>query len=161
MANNDYKNDDLTKKAYRDAESREGYVNKDEVAIPIIEEQVNVGKQVAERGGVRVNSRVTETPVEGEVNLREEHVNVERRPVDRPLGAGDLQNFKEGSIEVREYAEQPIVSKEARVKEEVVIGKEMSERTETIRDTAKRTDVDVEQLDVTDPNYRDPKLRNR
>jgi hypothetical protein len=49
-------------------------------------------------------------------------------------------------VEVRETAEEPVVSKEARVVEEVVIGKETTERTEKIKDTVKRTQVDIEQL---------------
>jgi uncharacterized protein (TIGR02271 family) len=140
------KDRNVTDKGYKDIE-REGY--RDEVAIPVIEEQAELGKRGMEKGGVRVNSRITETPVEGEINLREEHVNVERRPVDRPLQAGDVENFREGSLEVREYAEKPVVSKEARVKEEVVIGKEATERTETVRDSVKRTDVDIEKIDTT------------
>jgi uncharacterized protein (TIGR02271 family) len=149
MAKKDPINDEtMNKKGYKDSD-RAGY--REEVAIPVIEEQAEVGKRQVEQGGVRVNSRITETPVEGDINLREEHVNVERRPVDRPLQAGDLDRFREGSLEVREYAEEPVVSKEARVKEEVVIGKEATERTETIRDTVKRTDVDIEKIDETKP----------
>ena len=36
-----------------------------------------------ERGSVRIHTTVEERPVEEKVNLREERVNVERRPVDR------------------------------------------------------------------------------
>jgi uncharacterized protein (TIGR02271 family) len=123
-----------------------------ETTIPVVEEELKVGKREVERGGVRVESRVTETPVEEQVHLREEHVHVERRPVDRPIG--DAENlFREGSVEVTEKAEQAVVAKEARVVEEVVVGKEVGERTETVRDTLRRTDVDVQEVEgdsVTD-----------
>src|SRR5437764_3366736 len=59
-----------------------GSQQRDSAAIPVVEEQLKVGKREVQRGGVRVFSRVVETPVNESVNLREEHVNVERRPVN-------------------------------------------------------------------------------
>ena len=116
-------------------------------AIPVVEEELRVGKREVERGGIRVYSRMEERPVEEQVNLREEHVTVERRNVDRPATAGDFdQAFKEGTIEVTERVETPVVQKQARVVEEVVVGKEATERTETVRDTVRHTDVQVEQV---------------
>jgi len=114
--------------------------------LPVVEEKLKVGKREVERGGVRVFSHVSERPVEEQVTLREEHARVERRPVDRPASEADLATFKEGTIEVRERAEEAVVSKQPRVTEEVVVGKDTTERTETIRDSVRRTDVDVEQV---------------
>jgi uncharacterized protein (TIGR02271 family) len=132
-----------------------------EVKIPIVEEELRVGKREVESGGVRVNTRIEETPVNEQVTLREETVDVHRKPVDRPLGDADLSNFQEGSFEVRERSEQAIVDKQARVVEEVHIKKNVEERTETIQDTVRRTDVDVDQIGTersvgyTDTNYTD------
>ena len=123
-------------------------LNENEVALPVIEEELQVGKREVQRGGVRVYSHVTETPVEETVQLHEEHVNVERRPVDRPLTAADSAAFKEENFELRETAEEAVISKQARVVEEVVVGKTATDRTETVRDTVRRTDVEVEQLDT-------------
>ncbi|HYN85704.1 MAG TPA: DUF2382 domain-containing protein [Pyrinomonadaceae bacterium] len=128
-------------------------VYRGETTIPVVEEELQVGKREVERGGVRVESRVEEVPVEKDVHLREERVRVERRPVDRPAGDADAA-FREGSIEVTERAEVPVVAKEARVVEEVVVGKEVAERTETVRDTVRRTDVDVQETNVTDKKRR-------
>jgi uncharacterized protein (TIGR02271 family) len=113
--------------------------------VPVVEEELKVGKREVQRGTVRVFTRVTETPVQEQVQLREEHATIERRPVDRPATEADLAAFKEGSIEVRETAEEPVTSKTTRVVEEVVVGKEATERTETINDVVRRTDVEVEQ----------------
>jgi uncharacterized protein (TIGR02271 family) len=118
-------------------------------AIPVVEEEISVGKREVQRGGVRVHTRVEERPVEEQVNLREEHVRVERRPVDRPVTANDLQTFQEGTIEMTERAEEAVVQKQARVVEEVVVGKEASQRTETVRDTVRRTDVDIQEIPTT------------
>jgi len=117
-----------------------------EARIPVVEEELQVGKRQVERGGVRVYSRVVEQPVQETVALREEHVDVERRAVNRPVNAADDALFQERSFEVRETGEEAIVAKEARVAEEVVIRKDVDTRQETVRDTVRRTDVDVEQL---------------
>lgn len=118
-----------------------------QTTIPVIEEEIEVGKRTIERGGVRVHSHVEEIPVEELIRLREEHVEIERRAVDRPVTPGEA--FEEGTIEVTEMAEVPVVSKQARVVEEVVVGKRSEEREETIEDTVKRQDVDVEPLPKT------------
>jgi uncharacterized protein (TIGR02271 family) len=117
-----------------------------EVAIPVVEEDIQIGKRQVQRGGARIHTHVTERPVQEQVNLREEHVHVERHPVDRPVAQADMAAFREGTIEVTETAEVPVVAKEARVVEEVIIGKETTQRTETVQDTVRRTEVDVEPL---------------
>lgn len=124
--------------------------NDDEVSIPIIEEQLNVGKRTVESGGARVRTTMTEKPVEEKVTLREENVTVERHKVDRAVDTNMGDAFKEGSFEVTTQAEVPVVSKEARVVEEVVIDKQMIERTETVRDSVKRTDVEVDEINTGD-----------
>jgi uncharacterized protein (TIGR02271 family) len=118
-----------------------------ERAIPIIEEQMQVGKREVERGGARIRSRIVEKPVEASVRLREEHVVVDRRAVNRAVTDADLANSRQGDIELTERAEVPVVDKQARVVEEVVVGKNVAEHQETVRDTVKRTDVDVEEVD--------------
>ncbi|HEV2802921.1 MAG TPA: YsnF/AvaK domain-containing protein [Pyrinomonadaceae bacterium] len=123
------------------------HVYRGETTIPVVEEELQVGKREVERGGVRVESRVEEKPVTEEVQLREERVHVERRPVDRPVTDADAA-FREGTLEVTERAEEPVVSKTARVVEEVVVGKQVEEHTETVRDTVRRTDVDVQEVDT-------------
>lgn len=116
-------------------------------SIPIVEEQLQVGKQTVETGGARIRSRIIERPVEENLRLREENVRVERTPVNRPATEADLNTFREGEIEITEHAEVPVVSKQARVVEEVSIGKEVQERNETIRDTVRGTEVEVERLE--------------
>ena len=116
-----------------------------EGTIPIVEEELRVGKR-ATRRGVRIHTSVQERPVEETVRLRDEEVNVERRTVDRPVTAAEADTaFREGDIELEETHEEAVVSKEARVVEEVVVGKDVREREEVVRDTVRRTQVDVEE----------------
>lgn len=120
-------------------------------SIPVIEENVEIGKRAVERGGLRIYSRVVERPVREEVSLSEEKVDVERRPVDRPLKAGEAA-FQERSVEMRETEEEPVVSKSARVVEEVGLRKERRERKEAVEDTERHTEVDVEHLQSQRPS---------
>jgi stress response protein YsnF len=117
-------------------------------AIPVVQEELKVGKRQILRGGVRVYSRLVEQPVEETVRLREENVRVARDRVDRPVTQADLKPGRDQVIEVQEYAEEPVVAKEARVIEEVRIQKDATERDETIRDTVRRTEVRVEGINA-------------
>ena len=114
-----------------------------EERIPVVEERLSVGKREAAHGRVHVRSHVVETPVQERVTLREEHVSIERRPVAPPTAAGD-DAFRERTIEATESAEEAVVAKEARVTEEVMVRKHAEERTETVSDTVRRTEVEVE-----------------
>ena len=138
----------------------------EEQRIPIVEEELRVGKREVERGGARVRSYIRETPVQEQVTLREEHVEIERRPVQGQAstatgttgmtgttgtsgttgtttgGAEDL--LQERTIEMRETAEEAVVQKVANVREEVVVTKTAEEHTETVQDTVRRTEVDIE-----------------
>jgi uncharacterized protein (TIGR02271 family) len=118
---------------------------KDEV-IPVLKEELEVGKRAQSGGGVRVYAHTVERPVQESLDLREEHAKVERRPVDRPASQADLDAFKDRTVEVRETAETPVVKKTARVVEEVVVGKEAKQRKETVRDTVRDTEVKVDSL---------------
>jgi len=150
------KNQNASQNANATATNADANTN-DQVSAKVIEENLQVGKRVEQTGGARLRSRIVERPVEASVRLREEHVNVDRKPVDRPATEADFAAFKEGSIEVTESAERAVVSKEARVVEEVTLGKEVSEREETIHDTVRKTEVDVEKLDGNDRPAGDPR----
>ena len=102
-----------------------------------------------QRGGVRIHTSITERPVEEQVTLRDETVHVERRAVDRPITDADMAGMKDSTFELTETDEEAVVSKTARVVEEVSVGKQATEHTETVRDSVRRTDVDVEQLTDT------------
>ena len=125
-----------------------------EQRIPIVEERPTIGKAETTRGGATVHTHVESEPIEEQVSLREESIDVERRPADRPA-EGDEAAFEESSVEFSERAEEPIVGKEARVVEEVVVTKDTTERTATIRDVLRKTAVDVDTYgDVDDAQLR-------
>ena len=120
-----------------------------ETAIPIVQEDLVVGKRQVDQGGVRVYRRVIEIPVEESVSLHEEHVVMERRPVDRAISDSDSA-FGTRTIELTETAEEVVLSKNARVVEEGLVGKTASDHMETVHDTVRRTEVEVEQIPAND-----------
>ncbi|WP_337692702.1 YsnF/AvaK domain-containing protein [Agrobacterium vitis] len=114
-----------------------------EEVIPVVEEELRVGKRDLNHGRVRVRSYVVENPVSEQVSLRDENVSIERRTVDRPLTATE-NAFVDRTIEAEEHHEEAVVSKDARVVEEISLRKTADQREETIRDTVRRTEVEVE-----------------
>lgn len=112
--------------------------------IPVVEERLNVGKRVTEQGRVRLRSYAIETPVNEQVNLREETVHVDRNKVDRPVTFADEALFADRTIEATERVEEAVVSKDARVVEEVGLRKDATQHTETVTDKVRRTEVEVE-----------------
>ena len=119
--------------------------DRDEEVVPIVEEQLSVGKRDVARGGARVRTYTRETPVHEQVRLREEHVSVERRAVDQPVDLTD-DMLRDRTIEMTETSEEAVVGKRARVVEELVVRKDVGERIEEIDDSVRRTEVDVERL---------------
>jgi|GEM_PF-440686 len=117
----------------------------DSGTIKVMEERLRVGKREVAAGAVRVRSYVVERPVEEQVRLHEERVQIERHPVDRAVTATDAAGaFQERVIEAHATAEEAVVAKDVRVVEEIGIREEATDRTETVRDTVRKTEVEVE-----------------
>jgi uncharacterized protein (TIGR02271 family) len=136
--------------AYAKAHGKKDVLRGDKDAdqvMKVVQENLQVGKRDVERGKVRVYNRITSKEVEEKVGLRHEEIHVQRRPVDHPVEAETIEElFKERSFEVLEVDEEPVVTKVARVLEEVVVRKDVAERMHTIRDTVRRSDVEIEEF---------------
>jgi uncharacterized protein (TIGR02271 family) len=151
---NDYNN--MSSSTDRDSD----YDRRSGDSINRMEEELRVGKREVETGRVHVRSRIIETPVEEHVRLRQEHVNIERNPVDRRVSGDEIGNFEDRDFEVTEHAEVPVVDKEARIVEEIRINKEVDEKDEVIRDTVRKSDVDIDE-DRDSKRRIDPDDRSR
>ena len=111
-------------------------------SIPVIREELRVGKREIERGHIHVSVHVLEKPVSESINLREERVEVERRTMNRPLRADETE-LRNEEVDITEYAEEAVIEKEARVVEEVAVHKRITSRDEVISDKLRSTEVDV------------------
>ena len=121
---------------------------KQEEVIPLAEEELQVGKRTVDRGTTSIRRYVVRKPVEESVTLRDETVSVERRrPVTQGEAGVPAGAFEERTVEMHQTAEEPVVNKTARVAEEVIVRKDVTERTETVRDDVRREEVDVQNAD--------------
>lgn len=117
----------------------------DDSTLQLSEETLSVGKRAVSGGTTRIRRYVVETPVEEQVTLHSEKVTLDRRPVSdgRPVGNAD---FTDKMIEMTETSEEAVVSKTARVTEEVSLRKQATDRVETVKDTVRREDVEIEEV---------------
>ena len=116
----------------------------DNGSLQLSEETLAVGKRVINRGGTRIRRFVVETPVEESVSLHNEKVVLERHPVTD--GRAPTDSFADKTIEMTETVEEAVVSKVAKVYEEVGLRKEVNDRVETVRDTVRKEEVEIEQV---------------
>ena len=116
-----------------------------EEVLSLAEEQINVGKRMVQEGTTRIRRFVTETPVEAQVTLHEEHARVLRRASTDPNFLRNI-DWTDKTIEVTESAEEPVVTKSVRITEEVVIEREGSDHVKTVHDKVRKQQVEVERV---------------
>lgn len=130
----------------------------EEEVLRLAEEQIDISKRQVATGKSRIRSFVTEKPVEQQISLHEEHCEVSRRDVTDPKLAKDFDgkdiDWKDRVIEITETSEQPVVRKTARVAEEVVIRRRGSDHVETVRDTVRRQQLEVERVPDVKPDLK-------
>jgi uncharacterized protein (TIGR02271 family) len=118
----------------------------DNAVLERSEERLTVDKQREQSGSVRVGKHVVEEEQSVDVPVTREEVHMERRSVDRPA-SGDA--IREDSVDVPVYEERVETGKEARVVEELEVGKTAETDTKRVSDSVRREEFDVEKDDTT------------
>lgn len=138
--------------------SRKRVAETDEEVIPVVNEEMAVGKRTVEKRRL-IRTHVIERPVQETVQLNDETVIVERRPASGARSAvkGDIQDRE---FEIIERHEEPVVEKRARTVEEVVVKRNVKSRTETVSGTVRETEVEVEGKTVP-KNLKTPSTKKR
>jgi len=121
--------------------------------VPVVKEEIKIGKREYTAGGVKIATHVATRPIDQTIAVREEHVRVERRPVGRDAECSD-DAFRDHVVEMKATGEQPVVTKRARVVEEIRVHKDVADHVETIRDSLRHTEVEVDEGDGLEPAYR-------
>ena len=134
----------------RAAEARTPFNSEDQEMLRLAEEQLDVGKRVVESGHTRVRRYVVEKPVDANITLHEEHVEVIRHAISDPAYVTDT-DWSDKTIEVTDTVEEAVVNKTAHVIEEIVIRKQSSDRTQAVHDTVRRQQVLVERMPLVVP----------
>jgi stress response protein YsnF len=114
-----------------------------EEVIPLGEEVLEVSKRTESRGTARIRRYVVETPVEQQVTLQSERVVIERRRPVSDKVTGEI--LTEMTVEVIETAEVPVVEKRLRLREEIVVRTERTQQVETVQETVRRDEVEIQQ----------------
>jgi uncharacterized protein (TIGR02271 family) len=130
-------------------------MTEEEIRVPVMEEELTATVRSQEAGAVRIEKDVITEQRTLDVPVTEERVRVERRVVDRPVGAADAAAFEDTVIEVPLRSETVDVQKQARVAEEVVVSKEAVERTERVSDTVRKEEVFVDEDATVDASLRE------
>jgi uncharacterized protein (TIGR02271 family) len=117
----------------------------DDATLSLSEESITVGKRMVNRGSTRIRRYVVEKAVEENVTLRDEKVTIERRPVTAGTTVSEAA-FTDKVIEMTETGEEAVVGKTARVVEEVALRKEAVDHVETVRDTVRKEEVEIEEV---------------
>jgi len=119
--------------------------------IQLKEEQVKVGKRQVEAGGIRLRKIVRTETVNQPIQLQREEIVIERVPGGDAPAAGEKFGAEDIFIPLRR--EEPVVQKDARVTEEVHVGKKIDvERKEVTAEVRK------EELEVDDSTRRRPSI---
>jgi PRC-barrel domain/Domain of unknown function (DUF2382) len=114
-------------------------------------ENNNAGDSVIKAENERERTRILTSDDEKKIFREEEGVAATdkertRGTTDEPVREGSFEPFREGVIEIKEHSEVPVVSKEPRVVEEISVNKEVNERKEKVKDSVRKTEVDVERF---------------
>jgi uncharacterized protein (TIGR02271 family) len=115
-----------------------------EIRVPVVEEQLQVGKREVDLGEIEIRRRVIEEEQVVPVTLRREEVTVSQVGApERALRPGE-EAFQEGTIRVAVRGEEAVVAKETVVTGEVVVNKDVTQEERTVTDTVRRTEVDFD-----------------
>ncbi|MET4655548.1 uncharacterized protein (TIGR02271 family) [Exiguobacterium sp. PvP048] len=134
----------------------------EEERLRLHEERLNVDKERVQTGEVNVSKRVVEDQQSIEVPVEREEVYVERRPVNESETRTDAFVDENDSIHVPLSEERVVVSKQDVVTEEIVVGKRKVQDTETVSETVRREEADINDgTNMTNDLNRDNDRDNR
>jgi uncharacterized protein (TIGR02271 family) len=144
-----YQNLDSNRRQYGWDENQGRSWNEDELRVQLREETLQPVKQAVQSGEVQINKTVHEREQEVPVNLRHEEVYVNRQAVDRPASPGEIGDMQDEVVRVPVYEEQAELQKQARVREEVNIGKRAVEEQQTLTGTTRHEHLEVNETGDT------------
>ncbi|MCU1282273.1 MAG: hypothetical protein JWM53_5819 [bacterium] len=119
---------------------------RDELRVPIVEEELDVQKQARQRGAVRVTKEVVTEQKQVTVPVTREEVIVERVPAGGDIAPASAGAFVETEIAVPAVEEEVVVTKRPVVREEVRVRKEQVQEQRAVTADVRREEAHVENL---------------
>lgn len=114
------------------------------IRIPVIEEDLTIGKREVETGRVQVSVSVNERDEMVDVPLTAERVEVERIPVNRIVDAPLEPRYEDDTLVVPVVEERLVVQKQLVLTEEVRIRRVSETRDHRERITLRSQDVEID-----------------
>ena len=117
-----------------------------EERIRLHEERLNVDKERVQAGEVNIDKHVIEDEQTVEVPVSREEVYIERRAVNDETAADEV--FDDGeNLHIPIMKERLEVTKRPVVSEEIIVGKRRVQDTETVRETVRREEAEIDGTD--------------
>lgn len=126
----------------RGAETRGIRGTREEVTVPLAEEELEATAREHEVGEVRVRKDVVTEERQIDVPVRREEVHVERVPAS---GEAAEASFEQGETRIPIHEEEIEVRKRPVVREEVRVGKTAHEETEEVRAKVRKETAEIEE----------------
>ena len=114
------------------------------IRVPVYKEELVPVKRQVDRGSILIEKELVTEERTITVPVTEERVRVTRVPAGTP-GSIDADAFADGAIEIPLRGEEVDVEKVARLADEVVVEKEVVQRTERLSGTVRREEVHVDE----------------
>ena len=124
------------------AAQAQGKQERQDVRIPLTQEQVKVGKREVEAGGIRLKKIVRTETVNQPVELRREEAVIERVPAQGARPGEKAFQFEDVYIPLRQ--EEAVVGKEAVVREELRVRKSAQTDKQEVSEQVRKEDVEIE-----------------
>ena len=131
----------------RTAAPRQDVRGQEAASVKLHEEQVKIGKRQVEAGGIRLRKVIRTETVSQPVELQREEIVVERVPASGEYKPG-TEEFQKEDVFIPLRREEPVVQKEARLREEVKVSKQTQTERQTVSEQVRKEDVEVEQASM-------------
>lgn len=118
----------------------------DKERVSLHEERLHVDKDRVQTGEVNVGKHTVENEQSIDVPVEREEIYVERRPVNEEVDGTSADAYQEGAnIHIPLTEERVNVSKTDVVSEEITVGKKKVQDTETVRETVRKEEADIDE----------------
>ncbi|MEO8072590.1 MAG: YsnF/AvaK domain-containing protein [Acidobacteriota bacterium] len=123
-----------------------------EIVMPLIAEEISIGKRVVETGGMRVHKTVREDVQTINEPILREHIEVERVEVNKYVETAPAIRY-EGEVMIVPVLEEVVVTeKRLLLREEIRLVKRREEIANVQEVTLRREEISVEEFEAENPD---------
>ena len=130
-------------------QQEESATSDNKITIPILEEQLTVGKKVIETARVRLSKTINESIESLEIPLTEEEIVVNRVPKNELVDVMPAASRYEGDVMIIPVLKEvAVIEKRIVLVEEIHVSKKQTEKTETREVTLRKEEIKVTRTEL-------------